>query len=108
VTDRVHASLKHHRKSAKYFSTEKYRNGSSAEFRHKNLLKTTTAGSSLEGHNISGVYEESSTSSRTGQGLDSQTSSSAKSSTGDGELHGSFQMSNAGWLFLLLPPIHIN
>ncbi|KAM0848676.1 hypothetical protein ACQ4PT_054229 [Festuca glaucescens] len=71
------------------------RNDSSAEFRHKNLLKTTTAGSSLEGQNISGVYEESSTSSRTGQGLDSQTSSSAKSSTRDGELHGSFQMSNA-------------
>ncbi|KAM0843727.1 hypothetical protein ACQ4PT_057516 [Festuca glaucescens] len=71
------------------------RNDSSAEFRHKNLLKTTTAGSSLEGHNISGVYEESSTSSRTGQGLDSQTSSSAKSSTRDGELHGSFEMSDA-------------
>lgn len=71
------------------------RNDSSVDFRHKNLLKTTTAGPSLEGHNISGVYEESSTSSRTVHGLDSQTSSSAKSSTRDGELHGSSQMSNA-------------
>jgi len=71
------------------------RNDSNVDFRHKNLLKTTTAGSSHEGHNISGVYEESSTSSRTVQGLDSQASSSAKSSTRDGELHGSFQTSNA-------------
>jgi len=70
------------------------RNDRSVDFGHKNLLKTTTAGCSLEGHSISGVYEESSTSSRAVQSLDSQTSTSAKSSTRDGELHGS-QMSNA-------------
>jgi hypothetical protein len=94
------------RNSSEYFSTDKYRKDSSVDFGHKNLLKTTTAGSSPEGHNISGVYEESSTSSRTVQGLDSQTSSSAKSSTRDGELHGSSSMSNAGWCFLLANLFH--
>ncbi|EMS49210.1 WD repeat-containing protein 91-like protein [Triticum urartu] len=69
------------------------RNDHSINSGHKNLLKITTAGSSVGGQAFSGVYEESSTSSTTVQGVNSQTLSSAKSRAE--KLCDSSRMSNA-------------
>lgn len=67
------------------------RSGNSIDSGHKNLLKITTAGSSVDGQAFSGVYEESSTSSI--QGVDSHTFSSVKSR--DEKSCDSSRMSNA-------------
>ncbi|XP_037450849.1 WD repeat-containing protein 91 homolog [Triticum dicoccoides] len=67
------------------------RSGNSIDSGHKNLLKITTFGSSVDGQAFSGVYEESSTSSI--QGVDSHTLSSVKSR--DEKLCDSSRMSNA-------------
>lgn len=97
MTARVFTNLKRLRVSAKYLITDKYRSGNSIDSGHKNLLKITTAGSSVDGQAFSGVYEESSTSSI--QGVDSHTFSSVKSR--DEKSCDSSRMSNAGWLLLL-------
>ena len=94
---RVFANLNRLWVSTKYLVTDKYRSGNSIDSGHKNLLKITTFGSSVDGQAFSGVYEESSTSSI--QGVDSHTLSSVKSR--DEKLCDSSRMSNAGWLLLL-------
>ncbi|XP_003574046.2 WD repeat-containing protein 91 homolog [Brachypodium distachyon] len=71
------------------------RNGNNIDFGKKNLTKASTAGSSLAGQDMPGVYEESSTLSTAVLGLESQSSSSAKSSSRDGKLRESSQLSHS-------------
>ncbi|KAF0900615.1 hypothetical protein E2562_033132 [Oryza meyeriana var. granulata] len=71
------------------------RNGNGVDLGNMNVSNTSAADSSLEGQDMPGVCEESSASGSTAQGFDSQSSSSAKSSTRDMKLHKSSQISNA-------------